>query len=404
MRRNDLNQDVYTNINIPDEMVEGLVSDLKKGRRRADIRFRYSTAIMALIILGVVGLGSFGVSAAYMTYKNRIQDMSEEEKADYEQELSNDVYDTTSEARVRDLTQSEYERYLKLEDAYYKEGVFPQNILKHVKTLDEISPDELAFVEEINKINMPAGELTDEQLLQLIDHEAKYIYTIEQNAEKETVAAQNEDPSGAVDTEASGEDDTEWPEDWGEPFMDDIIFEVTPEEEASAKELAFGLLKDMYGETITDSWNCSVTGNDFSSFYGGDEAWIGYDVEIYESDAPHATTYQITIPRKASGIMMVNCCGKKYYSDPTEYTRQEAEAYVDEGKNAVCGFLKEWFGLGEPDSYDIGGFKNGLDEDITSSTICFILTYGGEDITVDWNINSKQIISFAGRGLLDRMH
>ena len=67
MRRNDLNQDVYTNINIPDEMVEGLVSDLKKGRRRADIRFRYSTAIMALIILGVVGLGSFGVSAAYMT-------------------------------------------------------------------------------------------------------------------------------------------------------------------------------------------------------------------------------------------------------------------------------------------------------------------------------------------------
>jgi hypothetical protein len=185
MRRNDLNQDVYTNINIPDEMVEGLVSDLKKGRRRADIRFRYSTAIMALIILGVVGLGSFGVSAAYMTYKNRIQDMSEEEKADYEQELSNDVYDTTSEARVRDLTQSEYERYLELEDAYYKEGVFPKNILKHVETMNEISPDELAFVEELNKINMPAGELTDEQLLQLIDHEAKYIYTIEQNAEKE---------------------------------------------------------------------------------------------------------------------------------------------------------------------------------------------------------------------------
>ncbi len=395
MKRNDFSQDVYTNINIPDEMVEGLVSDLKKGRRRADIRFRYSTAIMALIILGVVGLGSIGASAAYMTYKNRIQDMSEDEKADYAQELSNDEYNTSSEARVRDLTQSEYERYLELEDAYYKEGVFPKNILKHVETMNEISPDELAFVEELNKINMPAGELTDEQLLQLIDHEAKYIYTIEQNAEKETVAVQNED--------LSVEDDTEWPEDWGEPFMDDIIFEVTPEEEASAKELAFGLLKDMYGETITDSWNCSVTGNDFSSFYGGDEAWIGYDVEIYESDAPNATTYQITIPRKESGVMMVNCSGKKYYSDLTEYTRQEAEAYVDEGKKAVCGFLKEWFGMGEPDRYEIDGFKNGLDEDITSSTICFILTYGDENISVDWNINSKQVISFAGRGLLENI-
>ena len=127
--------------------------------------------------------------------------------------------------------------------------------------------------------------------------------------------------------------------------MDDIIFEITPEEEAEAKKLAFDLLKDIFGETITASWHCSVSGNDFSSFYDGDEAWIGYDVEIYESDAPNATTYQITIPRNASGIMMVNCCGRKYYSDLTEYTRQEAEAYVDEGKKAVCSFLKERFGL-----------------------------------------------------------
>jgi hypothetical protein len=395
MRRDDFSQDVFTNINIPDEMLDDLVSDLKKGRRHADVRFRYSSAIMALIILGVVGLGSFGASAAYMTYKNRIRDMSEEEKADYAQELSNDEYNTSSEVRVRDLTQSEYERYLELEDAYYKDGVFPQNILKHVKTLDEIAPDELAFVEEINKINMPEGELTDEQLLQLIDHQAKYIYTLEQNAEKETVAAQSED--------LSGEDDTEWPEDWDEPFMDDVIFEITPEEEAEAKKIAFDLLKDIYDETITDSWYCSVSGNDFSSFYDGDEAWIGYDVEIYESDAPNATTYQITIPRKASGIMMVNCCGRKYYSDLKEYTRQEAEAYVDEGKKAVCSFLKERFGLGEPDSYEISGFKNLEDEDITSSEIYFHLNYDGEDISVDWNINSKQITGFAGRGLLAKM-
>ena len=391
MRRDDLDQKIYKNVN---EMVDSLVSDLNKGRRHADVRFRYSTAIMALIILGVVGLGSIGASAAYVTYKNRIQDMSEEEKADYRQELSNDVYETASEARVRDLTLEEYKRYLELEDAYYKDGVFPQNILKHVKTLDEIAPDELAFVEEINKINMPEEELTDEQLLQLIDHQAKYFYTIEQNAE-EQAAAENEG--------FTGEDDTEWPEEWGESFMDETSFEVTPEQEAAVKKQAFDLLKDTLGETVTDSWNCSVYGNNFSMFYDGDEAWIGYDVEIYESDAPNATTYQITIPRKESGVMMVNCSGKKYYSDLTKYTRQEAEAYVDEGKKAVCGFLKEWFGMGEPDRYEIDGFKNGLDEDITSSTICFILTYGDENISVDWNINSKQVISFAGRGLLENI-
>ena len=263
MKRDDLNQNIYTNVNISDEMVDSLVSDLNKGRRHADVRFRYSTAIMAVMILGVVGLGSIGASAAYMSYKNRIQEMSEEEKADYEQELDNDVYNTASEARVRDLTQSEYERYLELEDAYYKDGVFPQNILKHVKTLDEIAPDELAFVEEINKINMPESELTDEQLLQLIDHQAKYYYTIEQNAEEEL----------AAEKEPAEENGEEWPDDWGEPFMDDIYFEVTVEDEAAAKEKAFSLLKDIYGESITDSWNCSVYGCDFSSFYEG-RRWL----------------------------------------------------------------------------------------------------------------------------------
>ena len=395
MKRDDLNQDIYTNVNISDEMVDSLVSDLNKGRRHADVRFRYSTAIMALIIIGFVGLGSIGASAAYMSYKNRVREMSEEERADYEQELANDVYDTASEARVRDLTQSEYERYLELEDAYYKDGVFPQNILKHVRTLDEIAPDELAFVEELNKINMPEDELTDEQLLQLIDHQAKYIYTIEQNAEEELTAEVTEDNAGELDGE--------WPDDWGEPFMDDLLFEVTSEEEAKVKKQAFDLLKDMYGETITDSWNCTVTGNDFSSFYDGDEGWIGYDVELSETDAPNSTFYQITIPKYESGILMVNCGGKKYYSDLKEYTRQEAEAYMDEGKKAVRSFVKDRFGLGEPDSYEISGFKNYDDEDIPSSEIYFHMIYGDESISVDWNINTKQITGFAGRGLWDKI-
>ena len=394
MRRDDLDQKIYTNVNISDEMVDSLVSDLNKGRRHADVRFRYSTAIMALIILGVVGLGSIGASAAYVTYKNRIQDMSEEEKADYRQELSNDVYETASEARVRDLTPEEYKRYLELEDAYYKDGVFPQNILKHVKTLDEIAPDELAFVEEINKINMPEEELTDEQLLQLIDHQAKYFYTIEQNAE-EQAAAETE--------EFTGEDDIEWPEEWGESFMDETSFEVTPEQEAAVKQQAFDLLKDTLGETVTDSWNCSVYGNNFSMFYDGDEAWIGYDVELSETDAPNSTFYQVTIPVKPSGILMVNGGGKKYYSDPTEYTRQEAEAFMDEAKAGVSSFMKEHFGMGEPDSYEISGFTNFDGDDITSSEIFFHITYGSEEVTVDWNINTKQVTGFAGRGLLEKM-
>ncbi|MBR6256610.1 MAG: hypothetical protein IKR23_04450 [Lachnospiraceae bacterium] len=402
MRRDDLNSDIYTNVNISDEMVDSLVADLNKGRRHADIRFRYSTAIMALIILGVVGFGSIGASAAYISYKNRIQDMSEEEQADYVKELENDIYNTASEVRVRDLTDSEYARYLELEDAYYNNGVFPENILKHVERLDEIDPDELAFVEELNKINMPEGELTDEQLLQLIDHEAKYIHTIEQNAQEQLAAEEEAAVEGAV-AEGDEELSEEWPEDWGTPFMDDIFFDVTPEDEAAVKAQAFAFVKEFYGDEINDSWNCSVTGNDFSSWYGGDQGWIGYDVELSESDAPNATFYQITIPKYKDGILMLNCGGKKYYADRTEYTRKEAEAFVEEGKKAALDLVNEKFGLGTPDRIEIGGFMNAMDEEITSSDIFFELYYGDEYVAVDWNINTKKFYSISGRGLLNMM-
>ena len=398
MRRDDLNTDIYTNINIPDEMMDSLVSDLNKGRRHADIRFRYSTAIMALIILGVAGFGSIGASAAYLSYKNRVQEMSEDEQEDYDWELENDEYDTSAEVITRDLTDSEYARYLELEDAYYNDGVFPKSILKHVRSLDEIDPEELAFVEELNKINMPEAAMTDEQLLQLIDHEAKLMYTIEQNAQEQ--AAAEEEMQSA---EGDGELSEEWPEDWGTPFMDDVFFDVTPEEEVTVKAQAFALVKEFFGEDVNDSWNCTVTGNDFSSWYDGDQGWVCYDVELTESDAPNATLYQIQIPKYQDGIFSMNCAGKKYYADRTEYTRQEAEAFRNEGEKAVLSFVKEKFGLGTPDRIEIGGFMNALDEEITSSDMVFYLYYGDEEVAVQWNINTKKMYSLCGRGLLEMM-
>ena len=76
---------------------------------------------------------------------------------------------------------------------------------------------------------------------------------------------------------------------------------------------------------------------------------------------------------------------------------------MDEAKAGVSSFMKEHFGMGEPDSYEISGFTNFDGDDITSSEIFFHITYGSEEVTVDWNINTKQVTGFAGRGLLEKM-
>ncbi len=388
MRQDDLNKGLYSNINISEEMMEGLIADVNQGKRSGDLRFRYSTAIMALIIVGVVGFGGLGASAAYISYKNRIQEMPAEEQQVYEKELETDVYETRDESMTRAFTKEEYRRYLELEDEYYKNAKFPENILKHVEKLSEISEAELAFVEEINKIHLPEGELTDEQLLQLIDHQAKYDYTIEQNAEAE--AAAEEAAGEEADDEATPEEDA----------YARVSFDLSANDEESIKSQSIALVKEFFGEEIDDSWDCQIFGNDWSELEGFDESWDSYSVSFSESEAPNATFYQLMIPKHEGGIFSINCGGKKYYGDNTEFTRTEAEAYFDEGEKAVRQFMKEMFGLGDADRVEIFGFENEEGGEMTSQDIFYELYYGEDYVSVSWNILNKQVYTVTGRGLL----
>lgn len=395
MKQDNLNKDVYENIHISDDMVDSMITDLNSGKRRSDMRFRYSTAILALIIVGVVGFGSIGAGAAYISYKNRLEEMTEQEQADYVQEWTEDDYNTVDESMTRSLTKEEDMRYLELEDEYYKNAVFPENILPHVKTLDEITEDELAFVEEINKIHIPDGELTDEQLLQLIDHEAKYLYTIEQNLEE-----MSQEPSSAdeeVEEYSFNEEEDEF------SFNEEDVyanFDVTPEEEQSAKELSISLIKKIYDVDIDDSWNIDIYGIDWSEAGELNEAWVCYEVTITESDAPRATMYQLSLPKNPGGLFSINCSGKKYYNDDTEYTKEEAEPFVEEGQQAALKCVREVFGLGTPDRIEIGKSMNGLGEEVPSSNIAYYLYYGEDAVIVIWNINNKQIYFVEGEGIL----
>ena len=382
MRRDDINKNIYSNINISEEMKESLKSDVKAKKRSADLRFRYSTALAALAVVAVVGFGGFGVSAAYSSYKNRIAEMSEEEQVAYEEELAADNYNTGDEAMTRVLTSAEHDRYMALEDEYYVNGRFPENSLKYVDTLDEISDDELAFVKEINKIHVPEAELSDEQLLQLIDHMAKYIYTMEQNAE-----ATETDSETTEDAEAAENDAPE------------IAFDVSSDDEAVLKAKGIELVKAFYGVDIDDSWNSDIYECRLSEWEGFDESDNAYEIIFTESDAPNATMYQISIPMSEGGLFSINACGKDYYTGIKEYTMEDAEQFFDKGQEQVLKFVNEKFGLGEPDKIVIGGFENAAGDAITSGEILYELYYGDNSISIGWNITNEQVYSVIGKGL-----
>lgn len=395
MRRNDLNKGIYSNIKIPEDMKQSLIADVKKGKRNADVRFRYSTALMAIGIIGALGVGGFGASAAYMSYKNRMQEMTVQEKTDYKEELAADTYNTETEAMTRQLTDDEHKRYLELEDEYYKNCVFPKNSMRIVEKESDLSGDELAFVEELNKIHVPEGELSDEELLQLIDHTAKYIYTIEENNKAGQSSAAESLPQTVSEEEQTDPD----AEEAVTEDEYDAAFEVSPEDQETIRAQSIALVKEFSGIDIDDSWDINISGYSWSKLDGFDEDWDSYEVWISESDAPNATFFQLQIPLNEEGIFIFNSGGKDILSYH-DYTREEAEPYVEEGKAAVLEYVNEHFGLGEPDKVEIYGFENAAGEQIGSEEIGYTLHYGENEIEVYRNIDNGNITSVIGKGLL----
>ena len=280
MREHNIDKNLISNIEISDEMRESLIKDVKSGKRSKDTRFRYSTALTALCVIGVLVIGGGSASAAYLSYKNRVNDMPQEEKQEYAEELGNDTYNAVDESMTRSLSGSEKERLAELQNSYYKDGVFPKENMLFLEKLSELKPDMLAYVKEDNMIHLPEGEMTDEQLLQYIDHEAKYIYTMEENTEQ-------------ADTEQTSEEN------------EVKTVEVSAKDEETLKQDTKDLIKEIYGEEVNDSWIFDAYEMDWSDTEGYDESWDGYEITWSESDAPNAKTYQITIPKKSNGRFII---------------------------------------------------------------------------------------------------
>ena len=384
MREHDIDKHLISNIEIPDAMRESLIQDVKSGKRTKDIRFRYSTTLMALCVIGVLVISGSSASAAYISYKNRVENMPQEEQQEYVEELENDTDSAVDESMTRSLTRSEKERLAVLQNSYYKDGVFPEENMAFLETLSELKPDMLAYVEEDNKIHFPEGEMTDEQLLQYIDHEAKYMHTIEENDEQTNA----EDESADQETKALDEQDNV------------ITYDVSAEDEETLKQKSKELINKIYGEEVDDSWNFDVYGMDWPESDEFDEASNLYEINWYESDAPNAKTFQITIPKNSDGTFIINRYGMEVFADCDDFTWEEAQEYLPQGEETVKTFVKEKFGLGEPDRIEYGGAENVDGESVECSWIPFKLYYGDDYVVVHWLISTNEVNSIMSKSLI----
>ncbi|MDE5779638.1 MAG: hypothetical protein K2I10_14265 [Lachnospiraceae bacterium] len=182
-----------------DHLLEGINGTQANSEGKKVSMFYPSKAGFAACVLGVALLIGVPVAAKVNSVvTQRMQEMSRKEQKKIEE--ANDYnkmtreHDTEGLAFSRKLSGEETRRFGDLWDKYEEEGLFPDGELKIVDKLEgdeEISS--LVYETWNREIFLPESELTDEEMLQIIDFEHKSAYVVENSEEsKKARAAQDE--------------------------------------------------------------------------------------------------------------------------------------------------------------------------------------------------------------------
>lgn len=166
-------------IHISEEMQEQVIRNvqnkMENGKRRAERRKKLTAAAAILLAVGLVGIPAQALVRSFVM--ERMEAMPEREVTD----MVRVVYERKAEADSfsREYTDSEKERFAKLWLSY-EDGVFPKGTLSLVETEAEMQEGVFCYVIETGYFNLPEREMTDEELLQIIDFNKVRNYALSQ--------------------------------------------------------------------------------------------------------------------------------------------------------------------------------------------------------------------------------
>lgn len=273
-----------------------VISMSKTGRktRKTGSRFPKIAAACMVCFLG------FGVTASAMgivnAYRQRMEAMDEQEIAEnYQIAASNETTEMN-----RSYTEDEWRRYEELNSRYESGAVLPQSQMTYIQSAQEYSGMGVAMDTTCCTLYLPQEELTDEELLQIIDQQHKMVYSIEETA-KDYLISQS-------------------------PWYERMV-QMTDEEVDYVYLAMFGNKLDLsggYSRPMSESESRRL-----------EELTRKYEDECYYA-AEDITV--ISSPEEYTGVGIALCSkDSNYYFPETELTDEDLLQYIDfEHKTIYC--------------------------------------------------------------------
>lgn len=200
MKGSDI-KETMEQIHIPEEMQEQIIANIqnqwkqnpgnqkqgnqnwrKQNQRNAKknrvIDWKRKAAVAATFVLAA-GLISIPVHAFVQNMvRARMEDIPKEEVRNIGEILQGQ--DAQADSFSREYSERERERMEELGQAY-KSGIFPEKSILQVDYEDEAVEGNLCYIRETGLFWLPERELTDEEMLEIIDFGYTMVYAIEQS-------------------------------------------------------------------------------------------------------------------------------------------------------------------------------------------------------------------------------
>lgn len=180
---------VMDQIHISEKMKEDIIMNLQNksesGKKRAwNVRRMAATAAAFAAAACIIG---FPVRAAVSSLvKERMESVPKAQMT----ELNNMVQSQRVEADgfSREFTEKERARFKELHKAY-ESGNFPEGVIEQVDNAESAPDGTLCYIRATSFFNLPAQEMTDEEILQIIDFQHKMAYAVANGPQARAAAA-----------------------------------------------------------------------------------------------------------------------------------------------------------------------------------------------------------------------
>lgn len=173
-----------------DEKIDAALGKLPDKIYRVNLKRGFILAAVFTMLFSITVTASVGILRERMEALNR-EKLEEFFKQIYQSKIPSDNYN-------RYLTDAEQVRKEELKQAYEEQGVFPEGELTLIDAVNDYSGKGVAYLADTGTFFFPEQEMTDEQLLQLIDFIYKRDYSLQKM--NELIEAGEVDMSEALES------------------------------------------------------------------------------------------------------------------------------------------------------------------------------------------------------------